>query len=299
MFRRIVVGHDLHEGGSDALALARLIAGAANAKLVIAGVFPIGMLPRGFDARWREHEEQVAAEIQAIADGAGAEPEAFPSTSPARGLHELAEETDADLIVVGSSRHAKIGQILGGNVGLGLLQGSPCAVAVAPRGYREEAPNALGRIAVGFDGGYECGLALRGAVEMARAAGAALELIAVAVPSAVIGRGAIVGRDLEEAIETQLRRQLEDLARWIRDDVSANTVVLCGDPVRLLADAATDADLLVVGSRGYGPLRRVLLGSTSAGLVRSARCPVVVYPRATRADPGRTGSARDQSAGSS
>ena len=71
MFRRIVVGHDLHEGGSDALALGRLIAAATNAKLVIAGVFPIGMLPRGFDARWREHEEQVAAEIQAIADGLG------------------------------------------------------------------------------------------------------------------------------------------------------------------------------------------------------------------------------------
>lgn len=58
--------------------------------------------------------------------------------------------------------------------------------------------------------------------------------------------------------------------------------------MRLLADAAADADLLVVGSRGYGPLRRVLLGSTSAGLVRSARCPVLVYPRAIRAwaEPG-------------
>lgn len=114
-----------------------------------------------------------------------------------------------------------------------------------------------------------------------------------------MGRGVIVGRDLEEAIETQLRRQLEDVARSIREDVSANTVVLCGDPVRLLADAAADADLLVVGSRGYGPLRRVLLGSTSAGLVRSVRCPVLVYPRAIRADPGRTGPARDENARSS
>lgn len=292
MFRRIVVGHDLHEGGSDALALGRLVAGATDAKLVVAGVFPIGTLPRRFEARWREQEERVTAEIQAIADRAGAEAEAFRSSSPARGLHELAEETDADLIVVGSSRRSRIGQILAANVGLCLLQGSPCAVAVAPRGYRDHAPSLLRRIAVGFDGGYESGLALLGAVELARADGASLELVAVAVPAAVVGHGVIVNRDLEEAIEAQLRAQLDEAVRSIPDGVSAGGVVLRGDPVRRLVDAASDTDILVVGSRGYGPLRRVLLGSTSAALVTSARRPVLVYPRGPRADPGGAGSAR-------
>ena len=54
----------------------------------------------------------------------------------ARGLHELAEETSADLVVVGSGSAGKVGQVFAGNVALSLLHGSPCAVAVAPKGYR-------------------------------------------------------------------------------------------------------------------------------------------------------------------
>ena len=65
------------------------------------------------------------------------------------------------------------------------------------------------------------------------------------------------------------------------------------EPERILAGAPDDArllimthshalDLLVVGSRGYGPLKRLTMGSTSAKLVRSAQCPVIVVPRGAR-----------------
>jgi nucleotide-binding universal stress UspA family protein len=286
MYRNIIVGHDLHQGGGDALTLGRLIAGASGGKLIVAGVFPVGKLPRGFEARWREHEEEVAAEIQVIADEAEAEAEAFPSGSPARGLHDLAEEGGADLIVVGSSRHSKIGRILAGNVGLGLLHGSPCAVAVAPRGYRDQAPGALGPVTVGFDGSYESGLALRAGVGLARASGAGLKLVAVAVPPPVGyvrggGRGAGY-RELKEAIEEQLRQQLTEAVGTIPDEVSAEVTLVSGDPAERLVKAAGDGEVLILGSRAYGPLRRVLLGSVSSALVRSAPCPVIVHPRGTR-----------------
>ena len=52
-------------------------------------------------------------------------------------------------------------------------------------------------------------------------------------------------------------------------------------------------DLLVVGSRGYGPLRRVLLGSVSSELMHSAPCPVMVVPRTAEFDPSGTGMAAD------
>jgi len=52
-----------------------------------------------------------------------------------------------------------------------------------------------------------------------------------------------------------------------------------GDPARELADAAHDLDLLVTGSRGYGPVRRLMLGSTSTKLVHEAPCPVLVLTR--------------------
>jgi nucleotide-binding universal stress UspA family protein len=58
-----------------------------------------------------------------------------------------------------------------------------------------------------------------------------------------------------------------------------------GMPAHAIAEAAADFDLLVVGSRGYGPLRRTLLGSVSAKLMRSTPCAALVLPRGAGADP--------------
>jgi nucleotide-binding universal stress UspA family protein len=56
---------------------------------------------------------------------------------------------------------------------------------------------------------------------------------------------------------------------------------MTGSPAHLIVEAAADFDLLVIGSRGYGPVRRVLLGSVSTALVRSAPCSVLVLPHGT------------------
>jgi len=289
MYTKIIVGHDLHDGGSDALAFARLIAGATGAELVVAGVFPIGDLPHGFEAQWREQEEQIAAEIQIIADQVGAEAEAFPSSSPARGLHDLAKEIDADLVVVGSSRHSKVGEILAGNVGLGLLHGGPCAVALAPRDYRKHAEAGLGTIMVGFDGSQESGHALLDAIDLATRSDAILKLVAVAKPPPLVhGKGAGSGpgyQELQEAIEEQLREQFHEAAETIPESVKAEATLVSGDPAEKLTEAAgADGTVLILGSRAYGPLRRVLLGSVSTALMRSAPCPVIVHPRGTKVE---------------
>ena len=61
--------------------------------------------------------------------------------------------------------------------------------------------------------------------------------------------------------------------------------VVEGDPVERLAAASSDLDLLVVGSRRYGPLRRVLLGAVSGPLIDRVHCPVVIVPRGVHPDP--------------
>jgi nucleotide-binding universal stress UspA family protein len=61
-------------------------------------------------------------------------------------------------------------------------------------------------------------------------------------------------------------------------DPSATGEVLDGEPAVALATASTDLDLLVCGSRGFGPLRTLLLGGTSHAVVRRAACPVLVVP---------------------
>jgi nucleotide-binding universal stress UspA family protein len=79
---------------------------------------------------------------------------------------------------------------------------------------------------------------------------------------------------------------------------SAGGEVLWGDPSDALAAASADLDLLVCGSRGYGPMRTLLVGGTSHALVRKAACPVLVVPPGSPRDaPRRPGEARAGSKG--
>ena len=82
-----------------------------------------------------------------------------------------------------------------------------------------------------------------------------------------------------------MRERLDEALATIPDDLESEAVLVSGDPAEKLADAARGSgSVLVLGSRAYGPLRRVLLGSVSTALTRSAPCPVLVHPRGV--DPG-------------
>jgi Universal stress protein family len=58
-----------------------------------------------------------------------------------------------------------------------------------------------------------------------------------------------------------------------------------GEPVAQLVERAARWDLLVMGSRSRGPLRSLVLGSTSAKVARRASCPVLIVPRLPRTEP--------------
>ena len=282
MYREILVGYDDSDQAKDALALGKQLADATGAELVVAGVFPFDPLWGGFDPHFREAEVEYARKIEAAAETVGAEAEATPSSSPARGLHELAEEIGADLILVGSAHHGRVGQVLAGSVGVALLHGSPCAVGIAPHGYRERPGDGIAAVAVGLDGSAESGLAFMAATRLASETGAKLKLIAVAQPPPVVaGKGGSAGWDaLNEAIQAKTREQLVEARETVPEGIELEASLITGAPVEALVNVAeTPGTLLVVGSRGYGPLRRVLLGSVSTNLVRLAPCPLIVTPR--------------------
>jgi nucleotide-binding universal stress UspA family protein len=65
--------------------------------------------------------------------------------------------------------------------------------------------------------------------------------------------------------------------------------IVPGRPAEELARCSADLDLLIVGSRSYGPVRRLLLASTSARLAREASCPVFIVPRPAAAAVAREG----------
>ena len=95
-------------------------------------------------------------------------------------------------------------------------------------------------------------------------------------------------RSQKEHLEREIAEVLEELPRGLR----ASGEVLRGNAAETIASKADEGvDLLVMGSRGYGPARRVLLGSVSSELARSAPCPLLVVPRTAerseRAERGR------------
>ncbi|HEY8002533.1 MAG: universal stress protein [Vicinamibacteria bacterium] len=80
-------------------------------------------------------------------------------------------------------------------------------------------------------------------------------------------------REVAEALAAELKAELTTITVAEKE----------GDPAEALVQRSRDLDLLVVGSRGYGPLRHALVGNVSWEVIRSAACPVLVVPRAATA----------------
>ena len=285
VYRKILVGYDDSDQAKDALALGKQLADATGAELVVAGVFQFDPVWGGADPRFRDADTDFTRKVWEAATATGAHGEAVPSSSPARGLHDLAEEIEADLILVGSAHHGRLGRSLAGTTGVALLHGAPCAVGVAPRGYREHAVDGIRAVTTGVDGSTEAGHALRAAIDLAARTGAKLKLISAAVPPPVgTGKGGAGGwHALLEAVEQETRERLAEARATVPDDVDVEATMISGDPVHALASASSaPGTLMVLGSRGYGPFRRVLLGSVATSLVGSAPCPLIVTPRGIR-----------------
>jgi nucleotide-binding universal stress UspA family protein len=248
---RLLVGYDGSDGGRDALALARVLGLAEESSAVVVAVMPYGPLP----VRFVELESDAAAAAEPLLDearkqlaGLEVETRAFGGGSPAGVMTDLAERREVDSIVVGSPHRGPVGRTLIGSVAEGILHGAPCAVTVAPHGY-SEGQRSLDLIAVAYDGTPEAKAALH------RAGYTPLE---PPEPDKVI----------EEGVQA------------LGPKVTAESRKLSGPPAHALAKACEDGvDLLVAGSRGYGPVMRVLLGSVSTQLIAGAPCPVLVVPR--------------------
>ncbi len=135
------------------------------------------------------------------------------------------------------------------------------------------------RIVVGVDGSPTSLGALEWAVREARLRGATLELVHVSFFR-------LTALDIETfADQKERERAILDAAvakaSAIAPDVSV-TGRLCDPPTaKTLVDLSKEADLLVVGSRGFGPFKDLTLGSVSQDCARQAQCPVVIIGPAT------------------
>jgi nucleotide-binding universal stress UspA family protein len=198
-------------------------------------------------------------------------------TSPIHGA-EPARREHADLIVVGAGRDAAR-----------ILDGSAVPVAVAPPGLADGPEDRLRVIGVGFDAQPESRFALRMAEKIALEHQATMRVYSVIPPndwssSRIEPTPDEYRRLMRESLGERLREEIETLDSGVRAAAS----VLKGAPVETLTERTREGlDLLVVGSRGYGALRRIVLGSVSSRLLETAECAVLVFPR-TAAESERT-----------
>jgi nucleotide-binding universal stress UspA family protein len=297
--RGLVVGFDPEHGGPDALQLGRLFCEvlAARPRVVTAVPWPrhlIGSVE--IEKELAAETRRRFAEVEAQLADLGAATEAVASRNPAHTLQEIAERDGATMIVVASSHRGKVSQTLAGSVGESLLHGAPCAVAIAPRGYAESPGGRLQRLAVAYDGSPESRIALETAIGLAERCHAQLTALTVADRSNYTYAAAwtvLSAGDLRTAEHAEKTRLLEEATGLIPDEIERDGRVLVGDPGVELRQASGEFDLVVAGSRSWGPVRRTVVGSTTRTLIRASACPVLVLPRGTGPDPLglRTGSA--------
>jgi nucleotide-binding universal stress UspA family protein len=223
-------------------------------------------------------------------EGIAAQCRALTGTSVAHALQEAAEAENAAVLVVGSTGRGAVGRTLPGSTAERLLPGSPCPVAVVPRRWTRD--GGLETIGVAFVDTPEGREALRSAYALAHRARARLRVLTVVrvtlsmyaeTEAQTAGRRAKYLQDVlgehELAAVQAARRAVAELGG--DDDVEVDAFT--GDPADVLVRLSEHLDLLVCGSRGYGPARAVLLGGVSRRIVAEARCPVVVLPRGVKA----------------
>jgi nucleotide-binding universal stress UspA family protein len=273
MYRNIVVGYDGSHEAHDALALAGLLRGE-DGVVTAAGVPSEGGEPS------EAPEAGPWLQTRTLAPGARA-----PT------LLGLLEESGADLFAVGSSSRAPAGRTRTGPVGHRVLNGSPCPVAVAPRGFRHRS-GGIRSVAIAFETIDEVADVVGDGAELARDLGAQVRLLCVVAPIApwalAAGRQAGYSRaDIERDHHAQGSRIVEAATALLPDARDVDCRLLEGRPAEVLArEVERGVDLLVMPSRGGGVLPRVRLSAVSLEVMRSAPCPVVVMPHGASADPG-------------
>ncbi|MCK9871963.1 universal stress protein [Nocardiopsis dassonvillei] len=199
----------------------------------------------------------------------------------------LSHSRTHDVLVLGTRGLGTFASVFVGSVSIRVAAQAACPVVVVPSHGGSPATTSLGRVVVGVDGSRNARRALRLAVDLVRESGG--ELVVVNSwevpypydPIAMTSMGyepqeKLFDRKSEELVGEMLLdvtgRQREDL------DFEVSVVRTQDSPVNALIGAAEGADAIVVGSRGRGSVRGLLLGSVSQGVLHHSEIPVVILP---------------------
>jgi nucleotide-binding universal stress UspA family protein len=300
VFSHIAVGSDGRPGSDDAVALGAAIALATGGRLSLVGAFSPQFLPVEGVTDRKTLRAEATRTLRGQRDRLA--PEAIVHTvadpSPARALRHFAQRSHADLVIIGSRNAAAPGHVSIGRTGRQLLYHAPFSLGVAPHGLHER-EFAIRSIGVGYDGCPEADAAL--AVAAALAADAHAKLL--------------VRRVAEDRVPVLTGEQWMVLADWSHEDmwegerqkalvevqavasglaVPTEVSATLGDPGYEMRAFSQAVDLIVVGSRRWGPVARLVTGGVGETLVTDASSSVLIVPRppAPRAQSANHGASK-------
>jgi nucleotide-binding universal stress UspA family protein len=288
---RIVVGVDGSVGGEHALQWAAQEARARHLDIDVVHAWspPLSIYPVDLTAdaaAYRAAGADVLARALAGVDdlaGAGHVTSHLAEDNAASAL--IGASAGAELLVVGSRGRGGFTGLFLGSVSRTCLHLASVPTVVVPPEWQQRTTRS---VAVGVDGSGPSRAALAWALAEAAAHGARLRIVNVYDLAPYISTlGTAVAPD-SELLDKSSRALLEEMTADARDSgVEVEVIAASGPTAKTLLGATSGEDLLVVGSRGLGGLRRLLLGSVSEHCVHHSSCPVaVVRPSETSGADG-------------
>lgn len=284
---KILLATDGSPSAELAAVTATTLARATDSELHVAYIGP-WVPPRYIQSqleadRLKEHARaRLSAQVEKVENlGVSVAGDHLRIGEAAAKLADLAEELQADLIVVGSRGQGRMRRALVGSVSDSLVRYAPSPVLVV-RGKPITYP---ARILVASDGSQDSALALQVAADLASKTGSELHLTVVGpgFPLYEIPDNPMVFEEIVKAQRTQAEKVISEEVEKIQQlgVSSVETHLKAGVPAEEITVVAeeVEADLVVVGSRGLNPMKRVLLGGVSDSVVRHAHCPVLVVRR--------------------
>ncbi len=290
---RIVVGVDGSAASDHALdwALAEAVRGHRPVHLVHARAVNDWWLMAGAPVPQEllDTPDQILAEARERAERTAPDADLTAESPLGHATEVLVEQSaTAELVVVGARGRGPARQLVLGSVSAQLARHAACPVVVV-RGpvERDAAEGAPERVVVGVDGSPTAEDAIGFAFAHAATHGLGVTAVHAWEEVLVDGLPALPGSPEQEEEKQQRLHELvaEAVAPWRAKypDVDVRERVLRGDPTQALLDDAEHTALLVVGSRGLGGFRGLLLGSVSRAVLGQADCPVAIV-RPHRAD---------------
>lgn len=281
--RPIIVGYDGSRGAWDAMrwALSEGVRSGRPVRLLYAldrmtTVAPIMAPPVWPEAEARREATDVLR--LAVEKARESHPDVRVTTELVDGPSTVVlrqRSGQASLLVLGNRGHGGFGELLVGSTAIAVAAHAHCPVVVV-RGFEEDPQAAQRPVAVGVDGSACAALALGFAVEQAVQRGVPLRVTRAWSPPAPRLRA----YDFDEAVISAAEQAWVDdlLTEWRQKhpELVMTTEIVAGDPTHAMIETSRTAQLVVVGSRGRGGFRGLLLGSVSQHLIHHGGCPVAV-----------------------